>query len=166
MPTTNCEPEPPRCPPQRAHTHLSHSSLLKSSNPMIMGNDEYLVRPAHATRVRVWTMSTGCWWWTRPRKFMKVPRMKPYCKANFDLLQFQDHQKIFSKTCMCAVKVALNFQLIRKSGDTGFSDWCLCTSILGLRSWWVSGGRSISRRDELLPGCGCSHDTVSALRAR
>ena len=27
----------------------------------------------------------------------------------FDLLQFLGHQKIFYKTCMCAVKVALNF---------------------------------------------------------
>ena len=33
----------------------------------------------------------------------------------FDLLQFLGHQKIFYKTCMCAVKVALNFLPIRKS---------------------------------------------------
>ena len=32
----------------------------------------------------------------------------------FDLLQFLGHQKIFYKTCICAVKVALNFVLIRK----------------------------------------------------
>ena len=33
----------------------------------------------------------------------------------FDLLPFLGHQKIFYKTCMCAVKVALNFLPIRKS---------------------------------------------------
>eukprot|EP01048_Picozoa_sp_COSAG05_P005406 COSAG05_NODE_319_length_11483_cov_406.525604_9_plen_115_part_00 len=33
----------------------------------------------------------------------------------FDLLQFLGHQKIFYKTCICAVKVELNFLLIRKS---------------------------------------------------
>ena len=33
----------------------------------------------------------------------------------FDLLQFLGHQKIFYKTCMCAVKVALNFLPIQKS---------------------------------------------------
>ena len=32
----------------------------------------------------------------------------------FGLLQFLGHQKIFYKTCMCAVKVELNFLLIRK----------------------------------------------------
>ena len=36
----------------------------------------------------------------------------------FDLLPFLGHQKIFYKTCMCAVKVALNFVPIRKSTDS------------------------------------------------
>ena len=35
-----------------------------------------------------------------------------------DMLQFLGHQNIFSKTCMCAVTVALNFLLIRKMSDS------------------------------------------------
>ena len=36
----------------------------------------------------------------------------------FGLLQFLGHQKIFYKTCMCAVKVALNFLPIQKKCDS------------------------------------------------
>ena len=39
----------------------------------------------------------------------------------FDLLPFLGHQKIFYKTCMCAVKVALNFLPIRKKCYKHFS---------------------------------------------
>ena len=44
-----------------------------------------------------------------------------YVSQFYDLLQFLDHQKIRYKTCMCAGKVELNFQLIRRNRCTGFS---------------------------------------------
>ena len=39
-----------------------------------------------------------------------------YASQFSDLSQFLNHQKIFYKTCICAGKLVLNFQLIRNSG--------------------------------------------------
>ena len=55
MPTTNCEPEPPRCPPQRAHTHSSHSSLPNSSKLGMIQPDDHgyrriLTQNSHKTQ--------------------------------------------------------------------------------------------------------------------
>ena len=56
----------------------------------------------------------------------------------FGLLQFLGHQKIFNKTCMCAVKVALNFLLIRKKCDSHFFGPALIyrNCFPGLRARW------------------------------
>ena len=51
----------------------------------------------------------------------------------FDLLQFLSHQKILYKTCMCAVKVAMNFLVIvYRNCFPGF--WARCDSDASTRS--------------------------------
>ena len=68
----------------------------------------------------------------------------------FDLLPFLGHQKIFYKTCMCAVKVALNFLPIRKKYYKYFS----CLTVFqdsGLDGYiHVCRGRVHSRAADLL----------------
>ena len=45
---------------------------------------------------------------------MYPPGPRRVLKPISDMLEFLSHQKIFYKTCMRAVKVAMNFQMILK----------------------------------------------------
>ena len=63
-----------------------------------------------------------------------------YLSQFSDMLEFLSHQKIFYKTCMRAVKVAMNFQMILKrwTGPPFDRPSSLSTLDRGIRSRWGS----------------------------
>ena len=76
----------------------------------------------------------------------QVPRSAgSHISQFFDMLQFLGHQKIFYKTCMCAVKVAVNFLVIRKSSDSLLFGPPLFNCFPGFRARWDSSNSSSYR---------------------